>query len=169
MQTATVASAAYSIVQPIQMAWRVARPFGEFSAPTAALPACSNWRDSETGLAFAPIPFDVNVALVPAALRAIEVGWGAVPVQQMAPVSPPCTDNSRYVSHLPSMPPLPCQNMQQLSEAGILDPRMQSEAAELAAAWERDAAPFFEITIPAAQASSPVCYKAMVCRCVPGL
>lgn len=36
--------------------------------------ACSNWRDSDTGLAMAPIPFDVNVALVPAALRAIEVG-----------------------------------------------------------------------------------------------
>ncbi|KAI7840459.1 hypothetical protein COHA_005761 [Chlorella ohadii] len=65
-----------------------------------------NWRDSDTGLAMAPIPFDVNVALVPAALRAIE----------------------------------------QLSAAGILDPRMQSEAAQLAAAWEQDAAPFFKIT-----------------------
>ncbi|PRW59045.1 lipo [Chlorella sorokiniana] len=35
-----------------------------------------DWRDSETGLAFAPIPFDVNVALVPAALRAIEAVAG---------------------------------------------------------------------------------------------
>ena len=31
-----------------------------------------NWRDSDWGLGFGKIPMDVNVALVPAALRAIE-------------------------------------------------------------------------------------------------
>jgi hypothetical protein len=34
----------------------------------------SNWRDSNTGLGNGRIPFDVNTALVPAALRAVEVG-----------------------------------------------------------------------------------------------
>ncbi|KAL4434814.1 hypothetical protein ABPG77_005341 [Micractinium sp. CCAP 211/92] len=71
-----------------------------------------NWRDSDTGLANAVIPFDVNTALLPGALRAI----------------------------------------QDLAAAGILDPAMEAEADDLAAAWEAHALPFFEITVPVAEA-----------------
>ncbi|EFN53802.1 hypothetical protein CHLNCDRAFT_136492 [Chlorella variabilis] len=75
-----------------------------------------NWRDSEAGLGMATIPYDVNTALVPAALRAI----------------------------------------QELAAAGILDPAMEAEAAELATVWETQTAPFFEITVPAAEAEEMV-------------
>ncbi|KAL4423920.1 hypothetical protein ABPG75_001221 [Micractinium tetrahymenae] len=71
-----------------------------------------NWRDSDTGLANAVIPYDVNTALMPGALRAI----------------------------------------QDLAAAGILDPAMEAEADDLAAAWEAHALPFFEITVPVAEA-----------------
>lgn len=122
----------------------------------------SDWRDSETGLAFAPVPFDVNVALVPAALRAIEVG--AVQAPHAASLQPGChgAELGSQLCWCPapaSAPPLntSAQPLQQLAAAGILDPRMQSEAAELAAAWEQEAAPFFEITVPASEASRRAC------------
>lgn len=41
--------------------------------------------------------------------------------------------------------------LQELAAAGILDPAMEAEAAELATVWETQTAPFFEITVPAAE------------------
>ncbi len=65
----------------------------------------SNWRDSDTGLANAIIPFDVNTALLPGALRAIQVGcslsllgWFAAPVLLRQGAATQCATNTELLA-----------------------------------------------------------------------
>jgi hypothetical protein len=64
---------------------RLAAPFAEKAAPTALVRirdglSVGNWRDSNEGLGNGKYPYDVNAALVPAALRAAEKLYALEPI-----------------------------------------------------------------------------------------
>ncbi|WP_437625342.1 hypothetical protein [Sorangium sp. So ce1151] len=66
---------AQALARNVALVLRLAAPFAETRDPRALIAlkegeSVGEWRDSEEGLAFGRIPYDVNVALVPAALRA---------------------------------------------------------------------------------------------------
>ncbi|WP_437289889.1 hypothetical protein [Sorangium sp. So ce406] len=66
---------AEALARNVSLVLRLAAPFAETGDPRALIAlkpgeSVGEWRDSEEGLAFGRIPYDVNVALVPAALRA---------------------------------------------------------------------------------------------------
>ncbi|MGK3965393.1 hypothetical protein WMF38_14595 [Sorangium sp. So ce118] len=66
---------AQALARNVALVLRLAAPFAEARDPRALIAlkegeSVGEWRDSEEGLAFGRIPYDVNVALVPAALRA---------------------------------------------------------------------------------------------------
>ncbi|XYI00745.1 hypothetical protein ACMHYB_13695 [Sorangium sp. So ce1128] len=66
---------AQALARNVALVLRLAAPFAETRDPRALIAlkegaSVGEWRDSEAGLAFGRIPYDVNVALVPAALRA---------------------------------------------------------------------------------------------------
>ncbi|WP_438019187.1 hypothetical protein WMF18_09005 [Sorangium sp. So ce315] len=66
---------AQALARNVALVLRLAAPFAETGDPRALVAlkpgeTVGEWRDSEEGLAFGRIPYNVNVALVPAALRA---------------------------------------------------------------------------------------------------
>ncbi|WP_437837906.1 hypothetical protein [Sorangium sp. So ce1153] len=66
---------ARALARNVALVLRLAAPFAETRDPRALIAlkegaSVGEWRDSEEGLAFGRIPYDVNVALAPAALRA---------------------------------------------------------------------------------------------------
>ncbi|WP_438009376.1 hypothetical protein WME89_12255 [Sorangium sp. So ce321] len=66
---------AQALARNVALVLRLAAPFAETREPRALIAlkegeSVGEWRDSREGLAFGRIPYDVNVALVPAALRA---------------------------------------------------------------------------------------------------
>lgn len=68
---------AEALLQNLSLVLRLASPFAETRDPKALVSlkegeTVGEWRDSEEGLAFGRFPFNVNAALVPAALRAAE-------------------------------------------------------------------------------------------------
>ncbi|WP_438000410.1 hypothetical protein WMF26_11805 [Sorangium sp. So ce185] len=66
---------AQALARNVSLVLRLAAPFAETGDPRALVSlkegeSVGEWRDSAEGLAFGRIPYDVNAALVPAALRA---------------------------------------------------------------------------------------------------